>query len=172
MHQISPIAQWANKPAQSSMIQVATPTKTTAPYFSIHLGKLRLPAGFENSHAAPLEQGGSRCSFSGTLGSKFPRRISSRQLSKSSSRLEARSSVTFRQSGCSRWREANTAHRSIWRRLRDVAVQAGIASDAGHLQHNQGAGVEFSGKRFCETNPGHQTQPARVLRLSHFLQIS
>ena len=72
MHQISPVAQWANRPAQSSMRQVATPTKTTAPYFSIHLSKLLLPTSFENSHSAPLEQGGSCCSFSGTLGSEVP----------------------------------------------------------------------------------------------------
>jgi len=29
-----------------------------------------------------------------------------------------------------------------WRRLRDVAMEAGTASDAGHLQHLKAAGVE------------------------------
>ena len=39
---------------------------------AVRTGCLLLPAGFEKSHSAPLEQGGSRCSFSGTLGSEVP----------------------------------------------------------------------------------------------------
>ena len=60
---------------------------------------------------------------------------------------------TFRRCGCSRLREANTAHRSIWRRLRHVAMEAGTASDAGHPlefidENGGGRGLELlKGKR-------------------------